>query len=78
MTQPSSRMRGTTGMTLKWGRFNSDRQTYSRGVATAGPVSDLRGKLERSLLDARQHLGALNLMQAKLPRVVDVEVVAVE
>ena len=77
-TQSPSRMRGTTGMTLTWGRFDSDRRTYSRGVPSAGPVSDLRGNLERSLLDARQHLGALDLMQAKLPLVVEVEVVAVE
>ena len=78
MTQLRSRKRDTTGMTLTWGRFNSDRRTWLRGVPTAGPVSDLRGKLERILSDARQHLGALDLMQAKLPLVIDVEVVAVE
>ena len=37
-----------------------------------------RGKLERSLIYVRQHLGLLDLMHAKLPLVIDVEVVAVE
>ena len=41
-------------------------------------TTSLVGKLERSLVDARQHLGALDPMHAKLPLVIDVEVVAVE